>query len=371
MHYRSRLRSRSYSASGGTPPEVPTDVTVSSRTSSTITVTATVDPAATSVKIYANGVLSATVGYADPYTATGLSALTEYDITLVASNAGGDSAASDPATVYTLAETPANYVVNVPEGSNIVDALEHSWEDPGGATGFVILDENDNIVGSPGLTTSYTEAGLQACTQYNRKIKAINAVGDSLPSATVQKYTRPAAMTSIGTLDPTADGFLVSSPTLPDGTLDVAINIDGTITILEDPSFTGQFYKTGLSPNTQYGPISLAAANPDGDTGTFTEYDPSTPYTACQVPTGFAVTSRAGTLVYCAWDIMPGDAAEYQLEYEDSGWYSTGESVYGPGPSLPQAFTLPGTGDYQIRLAAINGDYGKTVYTSPIQSGAG
>lgn len=152
-------------------------------------------------------------GVSSPYIKTGLSAGTTYYFIVAAVNSVGESAASSQTTAST--NSPPLAVPNAPTGLTSIGGAKQvtlSWSLVSGATSYNIYWST-----TPGVTTagtrittannSYIQTGLAASTAYYYIVTAVNASGQSVPSAQVTATTNapvviippaPTAVTATG-----------------------------------------------------------------------------------------------------------------------------------------------------------------------------
>jgi titin len=132
------------------------------------------------------------------YSNTGLVPATTYYYRVTASNATGESAASNMASATTLAVPPAapSALTATAVSSNRVDL---SWTDnAGNETGFLIERSPDGInftqIATVGANvTTYSNTGLTASTTYYYRVRATNSAGNSAYSNTANATTGPSA----------------------------------------------------------------------------------------------------------------------------------------------------------------------------------
>ncbi|MBT0653166.1 fibronectin type III domain-containing protein [Geobacter luticola] len=161
---------------------------------------------ATSYNIYWSttaGVTPATgtriTGVTSPYVHTGRTAGTTYYYVVTAVNSAGESAPSAQVSA-TPTSTPA--VPAAPLGVSAVGGANQvtiSWAAVAGATSYTIYWSTATGVtpatGTPiaNATSPYVQTGLTAGTTYYYVVTAVNATGESAPSAQVSATTAPSA----------------------------------------------------------------------------------------------------------------------------------------------------------------------------------
>ncbi|MPL64020.1 hypothetical protein SDC9_09668 [bioreactor metagenome] len=186
-----------------TAPTVPTNLTASSitTTSATVSWTASTDNiGVTGYKVFRNGTQVGT-STSTSYNLTGLTAGTTYSITAQAYDAAGNSSASSTAlSLTTTNNTSDTTAPSVPSGltsSSITQtSATVSWTastDNVGVTGYKIF-RNGTQVGTS-TSTSYGLTGLTAGTTYSITVQAYDAAANSSASSTALSLTTTAAAT--------------------------------------------------------------------------------------------------------------------------------------------------------------------------------
>ena len=186
-----------------TAPTVPTNLTASSitTTSATVSWTASTDNiGVTGYKVFRNGTQVGT-STSTSYNLTGLTAGTTYSITAQAYDAAGNSSASSTALSLTTTNNTADTTApSIPSGltsSSITQtSATVSWTastDNVGVTGYKIF-RNGTQVGTS-TSTSYGLTGLTAGTTYSITVQAYDAAGNSSASSTALSLTTTAAAT--------------------------------------------------------------------------------------------------------------------------------------------------------------------------------
>ncbi|HEY0499248.1 MAG TPA: glycoside hydrolase family 6 protein [Kutzneria sp.] len=199
-----QLVQNAYPAIGGgntgdtTPPSTPTGLIVASTTTSSVALTwtaSTDNVGVTGYDIYRGTTLagsSATTSFTD----TGLTASTQYTYTIKAHDAAGNvSAASTAVTATTKSgggdTTPPSTPANVTASGVTSSSVSLSWSpstDNVGVAGYRVY-RGGTLVGTT-ATTSFTDTGLTASTQYSYTVVAYDAAGNtSTASAAVSATT--------------------------------------------------------------------------------------------------------------------------------------------------------------------------------------
>ena len=172
-------------------------VAVDTVTETTVTLTWAAVENATSYNVYVGEATEAVNVKETTYTATGLTAETEYTFVVKAVNEVGESEASNVATAKTLAAAPVVPEPVAPAAPVVVvdtvteTTVTLTWAAVEGATSYNVYSA-DTLVENVTETT-YTVEGLTAETEYTFVVKAVNEVGESEASNVATAKTLAAA----------------------------------------------------------------------------------------------------------------------------------------------------------------------------------
>lgn len=262
-----------------------------------------------------------------PYADSGLDAKTEYWYTLIATNAGGDSAESPISNkVKTLANKVAapTTVTGTVTGSTTISV---SWSSVTDADSYIVYRYPGNT--SLGTQTSpYTAASLTQNTEYQFAVSSVTTGGESsqstASSAVTTWYTKPNAPTSVYVSDSgkTQTQFSVfwTAPTTPPpvdfykaeatasgkttrSSTVAATSTDTIITGLDaDTTYTVIVYsinnnsEKGVSSSTTGTTLPNAPAKPAKPTTASVLYNSITVnWTAVAISTGYDISRKVGT----------------------------------------------------------------------------
>lgn len=228
-------------------------------------------------------------------TISGLVNGTAYTVTLVASNAVGDSTASGSLTGTPLSVPDAPTNVQV---TRVFGGITVTWAAPALNGGTAITDYT--VTASPNdasgaVTCSWTTGdgaltcdltGVSNTANYSIVVVATNSVGDSAGStaASTNGYSAPGAPT-ISAMTPGNTTLTVSITPGTTGGLsrtDYVYSLDNGVTFTSFATATGPFVITGLANGTTYR-VSVAAVSAL-DTGTFSSRVSGVPATVPSVP---------------------------------------------------------------------------------------
>jgi chitodextrinase len=225
-----------------TPPSVPTGLSESGATTSTVSLTwtASTDPdsAVAGYNIYRNGAKVGTSASAS-YTDTGLTVATTYNYSVSAYDpTGNTSALSTPITASTSTDTTAP---TVPTGLTKTGAttttISLSWAastDPDSPVAGYDVYRGGVKVGTS-TTTSYTDMGLSVHTTYSYSVAAYDSVPNTSAQSTALSATTNSCSITVNTntYDTSSDGFIkyTNSGTGPETNPTVTFTIPSGVTL--------------------------------------------------------------------------------------------------------------------------------------------
>ncbi len=243
-----------------TATAAPTNLQTSGITQTAITLSWTKSADATGYKVQANSGTVTTLSDVATYEFTGLTANTQYTLSVIAFNRAGDSAAAT-VSASTLPNAPAAPTSLQTSGISQT-AITLSWTKSAGATGYKV-QANSGTVTTLGDVATHDFTGLTANTQYTLKVIAFNSGGES-GETTVNASTlpnAPATPTGLASLGGTHDSITISW-TRSTGATGYKVQVDsGTVATLGDLSI---HTFTGLTTDTSY-TLKVVAFNSGGD----------------------------------------------------------------------------------------------------------
>ena len=331
------------SVSASTLPAAPTGLSTSGITQTAITLSWTKSTGATGYKVQVDSGAVATLGDVATHTFSGLSANTQYTLKVIATNAGGDSAAASIST-GTLPNAPS-----APTGlsaSGITQtAITLNWTKSAGATGYKVQVDS-GPVSTLGDVDTHTFGGLTAGASYTLKVIATNAGGDSA-AASVSASTLPAVPTGLATSGITQTAITLTWTKSAGATgYDVKLSTANSWTTLGDVAT----YSFGsLSANTQY-TLQVRAKNSAGATvaASASARTLATQPAALASPTSVTTSGITQTSITLNWSKSSGATS-----YEVNGGTLTGWSDIGDVASY--TFTgLTADSPYTVSVRAKN-----------------
>jgi len=302
------------------------------------------------------------------FTDNGLAADTTYVYHVIATNLGGDSAASNEANAKTLPTTPT-----APSGLTATPLsqtqIRLNWTDASNnETGFKIERSLDGTTWNPAgtvaqNTTSYTDGGLTANTLYSYRVKATNAGGDSAPSNTAQARTNPVAPGNPTNLTATALSQTSVSLNWTIGTgTETGFKLErklegGTYAqIGTAPAGATSATDNGVSAGATY-VYRIRATNAGGDSPYSNEATVTALPNLPGAPTQLTVTALSQTSLKLDWNDNSSDETGFEIERTVNG---VGAAAVSTNFSVdPNVTTFTDTGlspnsSYSYRVRAIN-----------------
>jgi hypothetical protein len=279
---------RWYTASSGTPPAAPTNLTATAVSSSQINLSWTASTTSgVTYTVLRGGTSIATGITGTTYSNTGLAASTQYSYTVEAVDSGGTSPASNTATATTQGGVSCTTVPSAPTGlvaaavSSSAIGLNWTAVTPPanctissysvyGSTTSGFTPGTGNLIASGVTSVSYTNTGLAASTTHYYKVEAVDADGTSAASAQAQATTQAASGEGPYGGTPAAIPGTVQAENYDTGGQGVAYNVtavngtgngyrsDGVD--LEVTTDTGGGYNLGLTAAGQWFKYNVATA---------------------------------------------------------------------------------------------------------------
>ncbi len=314
----------------------------------------------------------------------GLTANTEYDIEVLAYNAGGFGPASSLINATTSAApsappgSPTGLVTSAPSASTM--AL--SWTPPttGGTVGsytaqYRVTGQSLWITAATNIqTTQVTVSNLTASTEYDFQIIAVNSAGSSSPSTVANGTTTivapgiPTAV-SVGAITQTAIPVSWTAPstggTVASYTLQYRVTGAGSwiqITGITTASTT----ISGLTAGTQYD-LQVEATNSGGISGFTSTTNATTLVAAPALPTGLAAGTATSTTQPLSWTAPTtgGTVTSYSVRYSLHA-ANVWTTVTGITATATTITGLVGSTSYDYEVEAVNagGNSGWTAATT-------
>ena len=291
-------------------PSAPTGLATSGITQSSITLTWSKSAGATGYKVQADSGTVTTLGDVSTYTFSSLSAGTSYTLKVIATNAGGDSAAAT-VSASTLPAAPTGLAT-----SGITQAaITLSWTKSTGATAYKVQVDSGTVA-TLGDVATHTFTGLSAGTSYTLKVIASNSGGDSA-AASISTGTlpnAPSAPTGLSTSGITQTAITLNW-TKSAGATGYKVQVDsGAVTTLGD---VATYTFSSLSAGTSY-TLKVIATNAGGDSAAATVSASTLP----AVPTGLATSGITQTGITLTWTKSAG-ATGYDVKLSTANSWTT------------------------------------------------
>jgi uncharacterized protein YjdB len=307
---------------------------------------------ATSYNLYwatTSGVTTTTgnrnAGVGNPFTQTGLTNGTTYYYVVTAVNAGGESAASNPASA-----TPQVPAPSAPTGVGVVAGNAQvivSWTGVSGASSYNLYWATTSGVTTAtgtkilGVASPYTQTGLTNGTTYYYVLTAVNAGGESAASGQVSGVPQAAVAGAPSGLSAVAgNAQVVISWTGVGGATGYNLywstsSALTTSTGTKIPGVTSPYTQSALTNGTTYYYV-VTAVNAGGESSASPQASATPQVPAPTAPTG--VTAVAGNAqVTLRWNPVNG-ATSYNLY-----WSTTSGVTTTSGTKIPGITTNPYT----------------------------
>lgn len=161
-----------------TVPNAPATLTATAQSTSVINLSWSPVAEATSYNVYRGLSKIASVATGTTYSDTGLNQNTEYCYTVTSVNSAGESTKMNEACARTLSAVTKPGAFTLTATAQSSSSIQLNWTASSGATSYDVYRAVQKV--ATGLTTtSYTDNGLSASTQYCYSIVAVNTAGQT------------------------------------------------------------------------------------------------------------------------------------------------------------------------------------------------
>ncbi|HEY7115245.1 MAG TPA: fibronectin type III domain-containing protein [Tepidisphaeraceae bacterium] len=282
---------------------------------------------------------------------TGLTANTVYSYRVIAVNSGGDGVAAN-ATNTTLLPAPTGLAVTAPTTSQV----NLTWTDSTGETGYRIERSLDNrswyvITSVAADVTSYSNTGLAGGTAYVYRVRAINAGGVSVASATAGTTTVPLAPSISASA--ASDTLITLRWSNVNGETSYVLQrsddgVNGWTTLASPLANVVSYNDPNLTADTPYF-YRVIAHNASGDSAASNVVAARTLLPSV---TGLVATGISTSQVNLAWDDSTGETG-YRVERFNGSVWAAIATLNADATSYSNLGLAAGT-TYYFRIRAIN-----------------
>lgn len=292
-----------------------------------------------------------------PITIPCLSNLTIYTISLRAVSPAGSSAGSSSISAPTLFyPQPPSGLSSTPGNGQFSLAFTPGSNGGSPITNYMYSLNNGPYLLTNSTTSPFTITGLTNSTTYQVNLKAVNVVGDSIPSLSIYASTislsgpptNLAATFGLGQVTIAfTPGVSIGNPIT-----NYAYSLNGgAYTAVSPPTTTGPVTITGLSANETY-KISMKSITALGMSATYSSLYAST-FSVARPPTNLASTPGNGqvTIAFTAGDNGGSSITNYQYSINGGSYVALSPA------SAISPITITGLANnttYQVTLQAIN-----------------
>ncbi|XP_053497993.1 receptor-type tyrosine-protein phosphatase H-like [Ictalurus furcatus] len=316
-----------------TKPNAVTNLTVSIKTTSSVSLTwneppgnrsyFTVNWTGGSVNISSNTSNTS-------YTVTGLTAGVKYTFTVTAVAADGTTGAPTQISAFTKPNAVANLTVSIKTTSSV----SLTWNEPPGNRSYFTVNWTGGSVNNSSNTsnTSYTVTGLTAGVNYTFTVTAVAADGQTAGAPTqTSAFTKPNAVTNLTVSIKTTSSVSLTWNEPPGNRSYFTVNwTGGSVNISSNTSNTS-YTVTGLTAGVKY-TFTVTAVAADGTTGAPTQ---TSAFTKPNAVANLTVSIKTTSSVSLTWNEPPGNRSYFTVNW-------TGGSVNNSSNTSNTSYTVTG-----------------------------
>ncbi|XP_053541905.1 titin [Ictalurus punctatus] len=335
-----------------TKPNAVTNLTVSIKTTSSVSLTWNEPPGNRSYfKVnWAGGSVNNSSNTSNTsYTVTGLTAGVKYTFTVTAVAADGQTAG---APTQTSAFAKPNAVTNLTVSIKTSSSVSLTWNEPPGNRSYFTVNWADGSVNNSSNTsnTSYTVTGLTAGVNYTFTVTAVAADGQTAGAPTqISVFTNPNAVTNLTVSNKTTSSVSLTWNEPHGNRSYFTVNwTGGSVNISSNTSNTS-YTVTGLTAGVNY-TFTVTAVAADGQTaGAPTQ---TSAFTTPDVVSSLTVSNKTTSSVSLTWNEPPGNRSYFTVNW-------TGGSVNNSSNTSNTCYTVTGLTagvNYTFTITAVAAD---------------
>jgi len=358
--------SQSAYVQAATAPGIPTGLTKTAATSTSITISWSAVDGATGYNIYrsttSTGFTQVGTSSTTSFESTGLLAGTTYYFTVAAYNSNGTGTQSASTfSVMTMLAIPTG-LTTMP--ASTTTSITISWDSVTDATGYYVYRSTSStgpftqLTPGTSTTTSYTDTGITTNTTYYYKVAAYNSAGTGSQSDAVSQNngSAPTAPTGLTKTAATSTSITISWSSVAGATgyrIFRSASSTGTFTQVGTTTSPTTSYTndTGLTAGTTYY-YKVAAYNSANGTG---YQSAAFSVTTMGIPTGLVTTGSTHNSITISWNSVT-DATGYYIYRSSSstGTFTQVGNVTSPTTSYTNDTGLSTGTIYFYKVAAYN-----------------
>ncbi|KAF5891262.1 receptor-type tyrosine-protein phosphatase eta-like, partial [Clarias magur] len=296
-----------------TKPDVVTNLTVSSKTTSSVSLTWN-KPSGNSNLFIVNWTGDSVNISNNTYNVTGLTAGVNYtfSVTAVAADNQTTGATSQISTF-----TTPGVVTNLTVSNQTTSSVSLTWNAPPGNSSLFIVNWTDGSVSNGNNTSDlyYTVTGLTAGVSYTFSVTAVTTDGQTTGAPTQKSaFTKPDTVSNLTVVNVTTSSILLSWTQSMGKISYYVIQYENNTTTINNTAESTMSNITDLTPGVQYTFRVFAVA---GDKNTEGNYSCISAYTKPDVATDLSVTEITTSSLFLNWTEPIGERSFFKVQWSN------------------------------------------------------